>query len=94
MKRYMAKRGSNEAEPKLFASAPLNVWREVYHGRWASLRLVQKAEFIIEVTLLLALCGSLIYVGLRETVWGTIVVWGAVIAFLAAFSFVLTRFIR
>jgi hypothetical protein len=40
---------NTENEPRLVNPVALNVWREVYNGRWADLRIVQKAEFVIEV---------------------------------------------
>lgn len=45
-------------EPDLFDYVPKSVWREVYCGRWGSLRPVQKAEFIVELVFFALFIGS------------------------------------
>jgi hypothetical protein len=85
---------NREDEPRLVNPVALNVWREVYNGRWADLRIVQKAEFVIEVIFGSVLCGWLLYFGFVGSVPGTLLVWGTVLIVLLSFFFVLTRFIR
>ncbi|HWR15623.1 MAG TPA: hypothetical protein VN577_12395 [Terriglobales bacterium] len=85
---------NSKNEPRLVNPVARGVWREVYNGRWADLRRVQKAEFVIEVVFGLVLCGWLLYFGFVGSVTGTLLVWGAVLIVLLSFFFVLTRFIR
>lgn len=85
---------NTENEPRLVNRVAVNVWREVYNGRWADLRIVQKAEFVIEIIFGLALCGWLLYFGFVGNFTGTLLVWGTVLMILLSFFFVLTRFIR
>jgi len=53
----------HENEPSLSNPVPLNVWREVYNGRWKMLRGIQKAEFIVELAFLVFFCAFAIYAG-------------------------------
>jgi len=85
---------NTENEPRLVSPVPLNVWREVYNGRWADLRVVQKAEFVIEVAFFLVFAGWSLYFGFAGSVTGTLLVWGTVLLVLVLFFFVLTRFVR
>jgi len=81
-------------EPNLFNPVPLNVWREVYNGRWKMLRTIQKAEFIVELTFLVSFCAFAIYAGVSQSIAGAVLLWGIVIGILLLFFFALTRFIR
>lgn len=81
-------------EPNLFNPIPLNVWREVYNGRWKMLRAIQKAEFIVELAFCVFFCAFVIYGGVTQSISGTVLLWGIVIGILLLFFFVLTRFIR
>ena len=47
--------------PNPFEFVPKNVWREVYRGRWAELRVIQKAEFAVEVVFFLLFTASFAY---------------------------------
>jgi len=85
---------NTENEPRLVNPVALNVWREVYKGRWDDLRIVQKAEFVAEIIFGLVLCGWLLYFGFVGSFTGTLLVWGTVLIVLLSFFFVLTRFIR
>jgi hypothetical protein len=38
---------NTENEPRLVNPVALNVWREVYNGRWADLRIIIGREFFI-----------------------------------------------
>jgi len=80
----------------LFDFVPKNVWREVYRGRWAELRGIQKAEFIVEVVFFLIFIGSFAYNSyLHEgNVLGLVLSFGAVWLVLGAFFLLLTRFVR
>jgi len=84
------------SEPSLFDFIPKNVWREVYRGRWAELRLVQKAEFVVELIFFALFTGSFVYVCyIREgNVLGLIVSFGLVWLILGGFFYLLTRYIR
>ena len=85
-----------EPDPDLFPPVPLNVWREVYNGRWAKLRPIQRIEIIVEVLFLLSffsVCTYAGYVGrgsLMPFVIGFLVVGGG----LVTFFFLLTKNIR
>ena len=81
-------------EPNLFNPVPLNVWREVYNGRWKMLRGIQKAEFIVELAFLVFFCAFAIYAGISQSIAGTVLLWGVVIGVLLLFFFVMARFIR
>ena len=74
----------------------MNVWREVYQGRWRELRQVQKAEFVIEVTFCALFFGGLSYFGVMrdEGLVGFIVPFILVGAILAVFFWFLSRSIK
>ena len=80
----------------LFDFVPKNVWREVYRGRWAELRGIQKAEFIVEVVFFLIFIGSFVYNSYLHAgnVLGLILSFGVVWLVLGAFFLLLTRLVR
>ena len=82
--------------PNLFDFFPKNVWREVYRGRWAELRRIQKAEFIVEVVFFLLFIGSFASNSyLHEgNVLGLVLSFGVVWLVLGAFFLLLARFVR
>ena len=82
--------------PNLFDFVPKNVWREVYRGRWAELRRIQKAEFMVEVAFFLLFIGSFVRNSyLHEgNVLGLVLSFGVVWLVLGAFFLLLTRFVR
>jgi hypothetical protein len=80
----------------LFDFVPKNVWREVYRGRWTELRVIQKAEFIVEVVFFLLFIGTFAYNSyLHEgNVLGLVLSFGVVWLVLGAFFLLLTRLVR
>ena len=84
-----------ESEPNLFDFVPKNVWREVYRGRWAELRVIQKAEFIVEVVFFVLFTGSIIRISYHEGNVLTLVVgFGVVWLILGGFFYALSRYVR
>ena len=85
-----------EPDPDPFPPVPLNVWGEVYNGRWANLRPIQRIEFIVEVFFLVSFFSVCVYAGYVDR--GSLVPF--VIGFLvvgiglAAFFYLLTRSIH
>jgi hypothetical protein len=83
------------SEPNLFDFVPKSVWREVYRGRWAELRVVQKAEFIVEVVFFGLFIGGLTFGSYREGNVLSLMVWfGLAWLVLGGFFFLLSRFVR
>jgi hypothetical protein len=80
----------------LFNFVHKNVWREVYRGRWTELRVIQKAEFIVEVVFFLLFIGTFAYNSyLHEgNVLGLVLSFGVVWLVLGAFFLLLTRLVR
>jgi hypothetical protein len=87
-------RQRHESEPNLFDFIPKNVWREVYRGRWAELRTVQKVEFIVEIVFWSLFIGSFAYSSYRGGhVLGLILAFGVVWVVLGGFFFLMTRYL-
>ncbi|HZP62242.1 MAG TPA: hypothetical protein VFB28_02410 [Terriglobales bacterium] len=84
-----------EPPPNLFDYVPKYVWREVYRGRWAELRGIQKAEFIVEVLFFLLFIGAIVHTSyLNGSLIGLLLSFGAVWLVLGAFFLLLTRCVR
>src|SRR5690242_1976052 len=83
-------------EPNPLDFIPLNVWREVYRGRWRELRPVQKTEFVVEIVFFTLFLGGFVYSAyIREGYWLSLLLsFGVVWLILGAFFYLLTRFIR
>jgi hypothetical protein len=82
-------------EPNLFDFVPKNVWREVYRGRWAELRAIQKAEFIVELVFFVLFIGSMIRISYHEgNVLSLVLEFGVVWLVLGGFFYALSRYVR
>lgn len=83
------------SESNLFDFVPKNVWREVYRGGWTELRVVQKAEFIVEVVFFVLFIGSMVRISYHAgNVLSLFVAFGIVWLVLSGFFYVLSRYIR
>jgi hypothetical protein len=87
---------NEEPPPHLFGSTALNVWREVYRGRWSKLGRIQRVEFVVEVVFFVSFFAAIMYSAYIRpgNLAGLALAFATVGAVLGIFFFLLTRSIR